>query len=174
MNLLILLFTVFFKIGLFTFGGGYAMIPIIKETVIETYKWLSPQEFIDIIAIAEMTPGIIAVNMATFLGTKVSGSPLGGIVATLGVVLPSSVIVYSISHYFSRIKDNLYVEKILMFIGIGVPGIIATAAYSLFETAIIDWSSMILLIISIYLSLKKKINPIIMIIVGGVIGVILY
>lgn len=168
------MFTIFFRIGLFTFGGGYAMIPIIKETVIETYKWLSPQEFIDIIAIAEMTPGIIAVNMATFLGTKVSGSPIGGVIATLGVVLPSSIIVYTISRYFSKFKNNVYVEKILKFIGIGVPGIIATAAYSLFKGAIIDWVSMILLIISIYLSLKKQMNPIIIIILAGVVGAIIY
>lgn len=155
MNLMILLFTVFFRIGLFTFGGGYAMIPMVKVTVIETYKWLSPLEFIDIIAIAEMTPGVIAVNMATFLGTKVTGSPLGGIIATIGVVLPSSIIVYIISHWFSRIKNNTYLDEILMFIGIGVPGIIATAAYTLFKGAIIDWSSILLLILSIYLSLKK-------------------
>lgn len=174
MNTLVLLFVNFFRIGLFTFGGGYAMIPLMRETVIEVYKWISPQAFIDIIAIAEMTPGVIAVNMATFLGTKVSGSFIGGIVATVGVVLPSSIIIYIISHYYSKFKDNGYMDKILLFIGYGVPGIIATAAYTMAKGSIRDLYGVVALIASIYLSAVKKVNPIIIILIAGLAGALFY
>ncbi|MPW26185.1 chromate transporter [Alkalibaculum sp. M08DMB] len=172
--MIMLLFIVFFRVGLFTFGGGYAMIPILEEAVIDTYQWLSHAEFIDIIAISEMTPGVIAVNMATFLGTRASGTIIGGIVATLGVVLPSSIIVYLISHYFKKFKDNIYIQKILTFIRQGVPGIIATAAYTLFKGAIIDYKSVIILLIVTFLIIKKRTNPILLLLGSALAGILIY
>ena len=95
----IYLFTTFFKLGLFTFGGGYAMIPALKEIVVEKNKWLSNDEMLEILAIAETTPGPIAINMATYIGYK-QGKIMGSFLSTLGVVLPSLIIIYIISLIF--------------------------------------------------------------------------
>ena len=94
------LFWIFFKLGLFTFGGGYAMIPQIKEVVIEKEKWLSEDEMLELLAIAESTPGPIAINMATYIGYQRKGF-LGSLFSTLGVVLPSMIIIFIISLFFS-------------------------------------------------------------------------
>ena len=91
MNILLQLFISFFKIGAFSFGGGYAMLPLIKREVIEVHGWMTGAEFIDVLAISEMTPGPFAVNSATFLGNKVAGIP-GSIVATFAVILPSFIV----------------------------------------------------------------------------------
>ena len=91
------LFLTFLKLGLFTFGGGYAMIPLIKETIINKKGWMSEDEVIEMIAIAESTPGPIAINMATYIGYKQKGF-LGGLFSTLGVILPSLIIIFLISY----------------------------------------------------------------------------
>ncbi len=98
------LFTTFFKIGAFTFGGGYAMIPLFHKEIVETHGWISDEEMLDIIAIAESTPGVIAVNMATFVGYKVAGV-LGSTIATLAVVLPSFIVISIISQFFLAFKQ---------------------------------------------------------------------
>ena len=97
---LFFLFLTFFKIGLFTFGGGYAMIPIIEREAVDRKNWISKDEFLDILAIAESTPGPLAINSATYVGYKVCGV-LGSVFATLGVVLPSFIIIFAISFFFS-------------------------------------------------------------------------
>ena len=102
------LFMTFFKIGLFTFGGGYAMISQIKEAVVEKKKWLSDDELMEIITIAESTPGPIAINLATFVGYKRKGVK-GSIAATLGVILPSFIILYIISLFLDSFMENKYV-----------------------------------------------------------------
>ena len=109
------LFVTFLKIGLFTFGGGYAMIAQIKEYVVEKKKWLTDEELLEIIAIAESTPGPIAINLATFVGYKKKGI-LGSIVATLGVIIPSLIIIYCISIFLSSLMENKIVQY--AFIGI--------------------------------------------------------
>lgn len=109
------LFFIFFKLGLFTFGGGYAMIPNIKQVVIEKKKWLTEDEVLEIIAIAESTPGPIAINMATYIGNKQKGF-WGSVIATLGVILPSLIIIFAISLFFESFIQNKYVAY--AFIGI--------------------------------------------------------
>jgi len=111
MGALIDLFVSFFKIGAFSFGGGYAMLPMIQEEVIEVHRWITMAEYIDILAIAEMTPGPIAINSATFLGYKVAGIA-GSAVATLGVVLPSFIVMSFIFHFIFRFKSSPYVDWI--------------------------------------------------------------
>ena len=115
MRTLFELFITFFKLGLFTFGGGYAMIPQIKEQVIEKKKWLTEEEVLEIIAISESTPGPIAINMATFIGYR-QKKVLGSLMATLGVVLPSLIIIFIISLFFDEFLANKYVGY--AFIGI--------------------------------------------------------
>ena len=102
------LFWIFFKLGLFTFGGGYAMIPQIKEIVIEKEKWLSEDEMLELLAIAESTPGPIAINMATYIGYQRKGF-LGSLFSTLGVILPSMIIIFIISLFFDKFLANEYV-----------------------------------------------------------------
>ena len=109
------LFLTFFKLGLFTFGGGYAMIPSLKEIVVEKKKWLSEEEMLEILAISESTPGPIAINMATFIGYR-QKKVLGSVLSTLGVVLPSLIIIYIISLFFDAFLANEYVAS--AFIGI--------------------------------------------------------
>lgn len=108
MEKLIGLFWTFFKLGLFTFGGGYAMIPQIKEQVIEKKKWLTEEEVLEIIAISESTPGPIAINMATFIGYR-QKKILGSLMSTLGVVLPSLIIIFIISLFFDTFLANKYI-----------------------------------------------------------------
>ncbi len=98
------LFLSFFKIGLFSFGGGYAMIPLIQKEITRN-GWITPSEFVDIIAIAEMTPGPIAVNSATFVGYKTAGL-FGGLVATIGVALPSAMLIFLIADFIQKYKTH--------------------------------------------------------------------
>ncbi|MCL2521407.1 MAG: chromate transporter [Erysipelotrichales bacterium] len=115
MNENLKLFTTFFKIGLVTFGGGYAMLPIIEREVVEKHRWLDETEFLNMIAVSESTPGAIAVSMAAFVGRKRKGV-LGGIIATLGIVLPSLIIIIAISFFIERFLENEFVR--LAFKGI--------------------------------------------------------
>lgn len=107
----LLLFLEFFKIGLFTFGGGYAMIPLVKETVL-SHHWLDEATLLDLIGVCESTPGPIAINMATFIGS-INGGILGSIIATLGVVLPSFIIILLIAKFLSKFLENNYVKNAL-------------------------------------------------------------
>ncbi len=119
MKAILELFWIFFKLGLFTFGGGYAMLPHIKEVVIEKKKWLTEDEILDIIAVAESTPGPIAINMATYIGNKQKGF-WGSLFATLGVVLPSLIIIFIISLFFETFLQNQYVQYVFVGIKCGV------------------------------------------------------
>jgi chromate transporter len=105
------LFYSFFKIGLFSFGGGYAMIPLIQREI-ETHQWISTQDYINIISISEMTPGPIAVNTATFVGYK-AGGIFGGFLATFGVVLPSLILILIASYFFNKFKDHPLLKSLL-------------------------------------------------------------
>ena len=115
MNKLVELFVTFFKIGLFTFGGGYAMISIIEDNCVEKKQWITDDELMQIITIAESTPGPIAINMATYVGYK-RGKALGSVMATLGVVLPSFIIIYLISLFLEKFMEFKVVKY--AFVGI--------------------------------------------------------
>ena len=136
------LFFTFFKIGLFTFGGGYAMISQIKETVVEKNKWITEDELVEIIAIAEATPGPIAINMATFIGYKKKGF-FGSAMATVGAVLPSFIIIFIISLFAEAFKQIKLVEY-------AFAGIKAAVAFLIFKTGI-----------SMLLKMERKVYPII-------------
>lgn len=183
------LFLTFFEVGLFTFGGGYAMISLIREKAI-ALGWLGEEELINMIAVSESTPGPIAVNMATFVGAK-QGGILGSAVATLGVVLPSFIIILLIS---ALIKNFLKYKEIQAFLGgvrpCVVALILATALTMGLSTllnittvwggAVLDVRGLIILAILIFLALvykkirKKKPSPILMILISAGIGMILY
>ncbi len=173
MELLAKLFISFFKIGAFSFGGGYAMLPLIEEEIIQVHNWLTPTEFIDILAVSEMTPGPIAINSATFLGYKVAGV-IGSITATIAVVLPSFIVMSLIFHFITKFKNSPYVEW--MFTGIRpiVLGLIASAAVTVAKNTFIDIKSVIIATVLFYIVTFKKFNPILAIVLAGVMGIILY
>ncbi len=126
------LFVVFLKIGAFSFGGGYAMISLIENEVVNKKQWITKTELADIFAIAESTPGPIAINTATYIGVKRCGI-LGGIVATLGVVIPSYVVIVALSYLIEAVKDNVWAGYFFKNIRIGVLVLIAKAVFSFFK-----------------------------------------
>ena len=107
--MLLKLFTTFFKIGLFSFGGGFAMIPLIQREVIDRHKWIDEKDFLDMLVLAQSTPGPIAVNTSVFVGYKVAGT-VGAIVATLGTVLPSFMVILLLALFFAEVRENRYVD----------------------------------------------------------------
>ena len=107
--MLLKLFTTFFKIGLFSFGGGFAMIPLIQREVIEKRKWINEKDFLDMLVLAQSTPGPIAVNTAVFVGYKTAGT-LGAISATLGTVMPSFIVILLLALFFAEVRENRYVD----------------------------------------------------------------
>lgn len=172
---LIYLFLEFFKIGLFSFGGGMAMLPLIEKAVLH-HNWLTHKEFSDIIAISQITPGPIAINTATFVGNKVAGIP-GAILATIACALPSFIIILIISKVFSSIKENKY--KIAFFKGVE-PVILALITYAgyiiakpIFYTpndTSLGIKTIILFFISFVAVLKIKINPVFILIGTAILG----
>ncbi len=173
MENLIKLFISFFKIGAFSFGGGYAMLPLIKEEIIDVHGWLTNTEFIDIIAISEMTPGPIAINSATFLGYKVAGV-LGSVVATIAVVLPSFIVMSVLYHFIVKFKNTPYLEWVFSGIRPVVLGLIAAAAVTVAKGAFIDIKSILIGGLLFYIVSFKNFNAILAIVLAGFLGVVLY
>ncbi len=169
--MLFILFWTFFKIGLFTFGGGYAMIPFIHQYAVEKYKWITDEEFLDIIAIAESTPGPIAINSATYIGHKVKGIK-GSAFATLGVVIPSLVIIVLIAAFFMQFKDNVYVEYAFKGVRVGVAILVLNAAIRMYKKLDKNWLSFGLILIGFGLVLFELLPVIAVIVIGGVVGII--
>ena len=169
--MLFTLFWTFFKIGLFTFGGGYAMIPFINNYAVEKHKWITDDEFLDIIAIAESTPGPIAINSATYIGHKVKGI-LGSFFATLGVALPSLIIIVLIATFFMQVKDNVYVEYAFKGIRVGVGVLVLNAAIRMYKKLDKNWLSYILILIGFTLVIFEWLSVLYVIAIGGVIGII--
>ena len=175
-DMLFKLFITFLKIGLFTFGGGYAMIPLIKEEVVEKKKWITNDEMLEIIAIAESTPGPIAINMATYIGYK-NRKILGSICATLGVVLPSMVIIILISLIYNRFITNEYVKYAFVGIKCAVAILILKAGIQMIMKADKKIMFIILLLLAVALMLLIEIfswhiSTIFIILGGGIIGII--
>ena len=128
-----ILFTTFFKIGLFTFGGGYAMIPLIKREITEKHGWIGDEDILDIIALSESTPGPIAINMATFIGNRIGGF-FGAALATLGVVLPSFIIIFAISAVLREFQQIEAVQFAFMGIRAGVLALLLKALVSMYKS----------------------------------------
>ena len=173
MLILIQLFTTFLKIGAFSFGGGYAMLPLLEEEVIRNHAWMTSSEFIDIFAISEMTPGPIAVNAATFLGFRVSGI-LGAATATLAVILPSFIVISLIYLSLNKFKESKYVEWVFEGIRPIVIGLIVAAGITVSKSSFVDVKSILIAVGLFYGVTIKDLNPILAIVIGGVLGVVLY
>ncbi|NLJ88458.1 MAG: chromate transporter [Epulopiscium sp.] len=163
------LFISFARIGAFTFGGGYAMLPMIEKEIVEKKKWATSDEILDYYAIGQCTPGLIAVNTATFIGYKRKGI-LGAIIATLGVVFPSLIIITVISMFFEHFQDYTIVQHALGGVRVAVAALIVHTITKMWKQSIKDWLGILLFIFSFIAVAFSDISPVIIIILGGIIG----
>ena len=183
MNIFLLLFLEFFKMGALTFGGGYAMIPFIEETVLR-HGWMTTTELVDFIAISESTPGAFAVNISTYIGSEVGGI-LGAIVATLGLVLPPFLIILLIAKIYERIRENRLVQGAMLGLKATVVGLIAATVLRVgmeiffqkgINAAVFQsvnfYVSLGIFVVALFLLLYKKLNPILIIVGSAVVGII--
>ncbi len=169
------LFSTFFKIGLFSFGGGYAMLPLIQNEVVTRYQWVTNSKFADIVAVSQVTPGPIAVNSATYIGYTSTGNILGAFCATSGVCLPSIIVVVLLYVFLSKFKESVYVKNAFKGLKTGVVGLILGAALMLMTPEnFIDYKSWILCILSFITSYWFNLSPITLIFIAGGVGIILY
>ena len=172
------LYLTFFKVGLFSFGGGYAALPLIQQEVVGANSWLSLSEFNDLITISQMTPGPIAVNSATFVGVRVGGI-LGGLVATLGCVTPSAVIVGILAYFYKKYKDLDSISNVLYFLRPAIISMILIAGVDILMTALfgtgaialvnLDYKMLGLFVFILILMVKKDIDPIKLMLASGAI-----
>ena len=160
------LFSDFFKIGAFTLGGGYAMIPIIQSEVVDRRRWLKQEEFLDIIAIAQSCPGVFAINMSVFIGYKLRKLP-GALCAAFGTTLPSFAIILLIAMFFSRFQDNPLVESIFKGIRPAVVALIAAPTFTLAKSAKITLSNCWIPIGSALAIYLMGVNPVFIILAAG-------
>lgn len=167
------LYTAFFKVGLFTFGGGLAMLPIIEREVVTNKKWTTYEELLDYYAVSQSTPGIIMVNVATFIGYKERGL-LGGIIATLGVVSPSLIIITLIASLIENFASISYVQSALKGIAAGISAIMISSLIKLGKSSLTDILSVILCIVGFVISYFTKISIIYAVVLGIAVGIIKY
>ena len=167
------LFFSFAKIGLFTFGGGYAMLPMLQKELVETRKWVTDEEIMDYFAIGQCTPGVIAVNTATFIGYKRKGV-LGGIFATLGVVFPSVVIITLIAAFLKNFADYPIVQHAFGGIRVCVCVLIAHAVIKLAKKSLTNVLSYVIFAVVLLLALWGQIPTAFLVLGAGVVGIIIY
>lgn len=163
------LFTSFLKIGMFTFGGGYAMIPLIQKEAVDKNKWVSNDDVLDIIAISESTPGPISVNAATFIGYRVAGF-WGSFVSTFGLILPSFIIIYVISFIFDLFKNNEIFGYAFFGIRAGVLALIINALVKMYKQVNKSILSYFIMILAFILTTFFNINAIFVIVLCGILG----
>ena len=166
------LFIIFARIGGFTFGGGYAMLPMLQKEVVENKKWATSDELMDYFAIGQCTPGIIAVNTATFVGYKIKGVP-GGIVATLGVVSPSLVIITVIAAFLQNFQDIVYVRYAFGGIRAAVVALILSAVLKLSKKSVVDIITGVIFVLVTLLSIFTDLSPAIFVVFAGVCGIVI-
>lgn len=182
------IFWSFFQIGLFSIGGGYAALPLIEHQVVQIHNWLNLAEFADLITISQMTPGPIALNAATFVGTRVAGL-LGSIIATLGCITPSCIIVLTLSYFYFKYRKLETIQNILKGLRPTVVSLIASAGISILGLALfkkeissikemtlinINLVSVALVILSVIALRKFKIDPIKVMLASGILGAVIY
>jgi chromate transporter len=171
--LLLSLYWTFLKVGLFTIGGGYAMIPLMEAEIIARHGWLSPAEFLDIIAVAEMTPGPVSINAATFVGYRLAGVG-GSLLATLGMVTPSLVLLLLLSRVLMRLIRDPRSERFLEGLRPALIALILLAAFNLGRAAIVDTATALIAAGVLAAGILRKLNPLYLIAAGALLGLILF
>lgn len=179
------LFWSFFQIGLFSIGGGYAAMPIIQNQVVNMHNWLSMKEFADVITISQMTPGPIAINSATFVGTRIAGF-WGAIIATVGCVLPSCIIVMIVAYFYYKYRNLTLAQGILGGLRPAVVAMIASAGISILVLSLwdgkpislnpgdLDWISGAIFAACLFVLRKWKTDPVYVMTGAGIIGLVAY
>lgn len=177
------LFWNFLKIGLFSFGGGYTILPLIENNIVETNKWLTIAEYADLLAISQMTPGPIGINAATFVGNKVGGL-LGGIVATAGCIMPSFIIVLILAVIYYKYKSLRVMQGVLKALRPTTTALIATAAVSIITLSIwggkhvsfttIDYKGLIIFIIALAVIFLTRLKSVYIMLGSGLLGLLMY
>ena len=169
------LFWVYLKIGLFSFGGGYAMLSFVEYEVVRLHPWIKPAEFADIVAISQMTPGPIGLNTATYVGYTVTGNVLGSAVATLAVCLPSFVLMILICRFLDKYRSNRWVEAALSGLKPVTVGLIAAAALTMTNrSTFFDFSSILIFLAAFYFSWRRNFHPILVLVLAGLAGWLIY
>ena len=169
MNIYLESFGIFFKIGTFTIGGGYAMIPLIENEIVTKKKWINKEDIVDLMAIAQSTPGVFAVNMAIFIGYKIRGVK-GCLMTTLGTILPSFLIILAIALFFQQFKEYQLVENIFKGIRPAVVALIAAPTFSVAKSSKINRYTIWIPIVSALLIWLLGVSPIYIIIIAGIGG----
>lgn len=170
-NILFQVFWTFFKISPISFGGGFAMMPLMKDKIVTEKNWLNTDEMIDAFALAQSTPGAVGVNSAAFIGFRIAGFK-GAISATLGMILPTFFIVIALSSLFLFVRDNKIIEGAFNGIRPAVVALIAYAAVLTARSSLPNKSSILLLVIALTLMIFLKIHPIILLVSGMLFGII--
>ena len=164
-------FRTFFHIGIFTLGGGYAMIPLIEEEVVNRHKWVEKEEMLDLIAIAQSCPGVFAINIAIFIGYKLRKTR-GAIATAVGTALPSFLIILAIAIFFSQFKDNPYVAAMFKGIRPAVVALIAVPTFNLGKRAQLNMWTIWIPVVSALLIWALGVSPIYIILIAGIAGYI--
>ena len=172
MNQLLDLFLTFARIGGLTFGGGYAMLPILQREVVEKRHWATEEELMDYYAIGQCTPGIIAVNTATFVGQGLAGS-IGGIVATLGVVFPSLIIITVIAAFIQNFAHLAIVQNAFAGIRVCVCVLIFNAVVKLFKGSVKDWAAGLIFLAVLAAALLTDLSPVIFVAAAAALGIVI-
>ena len=163
------LFTAFFKIGLFTFGGGMSMLPMLQRELVESKKWLTEEEILNYFAIGQCTPGIIAVNVATFCGYKRAGLP-GAIVSTIGIVCPSWIVITLIAGSISRFSDIVWIQRAMKGVYVAVAALLARAVFTFGKKIITDFVTAGIAAGAFLAMSVWNISGILIVLVAGIIG----
>ena len=172
MNILLDMFLTFAKVGVMTFGGGYAMLPILQREVVDNKGWATEEELMDYFAIGQCTPGVIAVNTATFIGQKNKGT-IGGIFATLGVVFPSLLIISALAGVIEAFSHIGWVQNAFGGIRVCVCVLILNAVVKLMKKAVVDKATLIIFLVVMLGSGLTDLSPVIFVVLAGVAGVLL-
>jgi len=182
--ILIDLFITFLIIGISAFGGGYTVMPLIQNYIVDSRHWITMNELADITSLSQMTPGPIMINAATFVGIKVGGN-IGGLIATLGSVLPSFILVLVLGYLFAKHGNLHFIQNIMKGLRPTIVGLIAVAALTLFITSIfilnpegsfigVEMTALISFIVALFISIKTKFDTLVIVLVGAMIGAISY
>jgi chromate transporter len=169
-RLLLDIFTTFCRVGAFTFGGGLAMLPLFEREVIEKKGWIKHEDILDIYAISQSLPGVIAVNASTFIGYRLAGVP-GAVAAIAGVMTPSLLIIIAIASLFVHFRENFYVAKAFRGVRAGVAALIFLAAYRIGKATLKDAFTWVVAVIAFLVTLLSDIHVVYIILAGALVGI---
>ena len=170
---LLTLWVTFFYVGLFTIGGGYAMLPLLEKEVVEKRNWLTHNELIDVFALGQSTPGVIALNVSTYVGVGQRGI-IGGIAATFGMITPSLIIITCIAYFINEINQIPLIMSIFVGIRAVVAGLLLSTVYKLCKRSVKDFLGGLIVLIGFILIVFLNISPVFVVIGSGILGIIIY